>query len=81
MKMRFLIFTLLMLFGISSSKLVFAQVDGIADFWSINVVEQTLIVADTLEFRALKAEIVAAVEKTNRGEKKIPKGAIEIYLV
>jgi hypothetical protein len=47
----------------------------------INVVEQTLIVADTLEFRALKAEIVAAVEKTNRGEKKNPKGAIEIYLV
>lgn len=79
--MRFLIFTLLMLFGISSSKLVFAQFDGIADFWSINVVEQTLIVADTLEFRALKAEIVAAVEKTNRGEKENPKGAIEIYLV
>ena len=44
--MRFLIFTLLMLWGFSSPALVLAQVDGIADFWSINLVEQTLIIAD-----------------------------------
>ena len=64
-EMRFLIFTLLMLWGFSSPALVLAQVDGIADFWSINLVEQTLIIADASELRGVDAEIMGVVSDHN----------------
>lgn len=63
--MRFLIFTLLILWGFSSPAFVLAQVDGIADFWSINVVEQTLIIADASELRGVDAEIMGVISDHN----------------
>ena len=63
--MRLLIFTMFMLVGIVSPTSILAQVDGVAGFWSVNVGEQSLIVANASELIGIEAEIVGVVGDCN----------------